>query len=226
MNYFDMYIEEQLLRCSNYITRQRIPCLRPHGDRYQFLFMSFHSFLDCFWAFVIEDTLVMSCREYILNWKFFMKFNKSPTDCLDVVPCYALSRTRVFQWHKRFSEVWEEINEDELPSWPAPARVEGKVQKIFIARKDWRVIVRMFAEIVNTNKEIVRLILHDELKMKKVSAKMIPKNLTQDENDNWKNICSDIKERLTEKPDLLINVITCDVPKTKLQGTQWKTPNR
>jgi hypothetical protein len=39
---------------------------------------------------------------------------------------------------------------------------------------------------------------------------MIPKNLTQEQKDNRKNICSDIMERITEQPDVLENVITCD----------------
>jgi hypothetical protein len=37
---------------------------------------------------------------------------------------------------------------------------------------------------------------------------MVPKNLTQEEKDNGKNICSDIMERITEQLDVLENVIT------------------
>jgi hypothetical protein len=37
---------------------------------------------------------------------------------------------------------------------------------------------------------------------------MVPKNLTQEEKDNQKNICSDIMEQITEQPDELENVIT------------------
>jgi hypothetical protein len=61
---------------------------------------------------------------------------------------------------------------------------------------------------VNMDKE-TRQILHDQLNMKKVCAKMVPKNLTQEQKDNRKNICSDIMERITE-PDVLENVITHD----------------
>jgi hypothetical protein len=38
---------------------------------------------------------------------------------------------------------------------------------------------------------------------------MIPKNLTQEWKDNWKNICSDIMEQIKEQLDVLENVITC-----------------
>jgi hypothetical protein len=67
--------------------------------------------------------------------------------------------------------------------------------------------------------------------MRKVCAKMVPKNLTQQQNDNWKNICSDIMEQITEQLDMLENVITCDEswifqynPKMKRQSMHWKTP--
>jgi hypothetical protein len=52
----------------------------------------------------------------------------------------------------------------------------------------------MITEIVNMEKEMVRQILHDKLNIRKVCAKMVQKNLTQEQKDNWKNICSDIME--------------------------------
>lgn len=39
---------------------------------------------------------------------------------------------------------------------------------------------------------------------------MPPKNLIQEQKDNRKNICSDIKKQLTEELDLITNVITGD----------------
>jgi hypothetical protein len=60
---------------------------------------------------------------------------------------------------------------------------------------------------------------------------MVPKNLTQEQKDNRKNICSDIMKRITEQLEALENVITCDEswilqydPETKRQSTHWKTP--
>jgi hypothetical protein len=90
----------------------------------------------------------------------------------------------------------------------------------------------MIAETVNMDKETVRQILHDQLNMRKICAKMVQKNLTQEQKDNRKNIRSDIMERITEQADVLENVITCDEksifkydPETKRQAMHWKTPN-
>ncbi|VVC37345.1 Hypothetical protein CINCED_3A023298 [Cinara cedri] len=41
--------------------------------------------------------------------------------------------------------------------------------------------IRMIAEAVNADKETVRKILHEELHMTKVCAKLVPKNLTPDQ---------------------------------------------
>jgi hypothetical protein len=66
--------------------------------------------------------------------------------------------------------------------------------------------------------------------MRKVCAKLVPKNLTQEQKDNRKNICSDIMERITEQLDVLENVIACDErwifqydSETKRQLMHWKT---
>jgi hypothetical protein len=89
----------------------------------------------------------------------------------------------------------------------------------------------MIADMINIDKETVRQILHNNLNMNKVCAKMVPKILSQDQKDNRKNICSDILQMINEQPNLLENVITCDEPwifqydsETKRQSMYWKTP--
>jgi hypothetical protein len=89
----------------------------------------------------------------------------------------------------------------------------------------------MIAEIFNIAQETVRQILHDQLNMRKVYANVVPKNLTQENKDNGKNICSDVMEGITEQPGVLEDVITCDEtwifqydPDTKRQWMHWKTP--
>ncbi len=68
----------------------------------------------------------------------------------------------------------------------------------------------MIAETVNADKEPDRKILHNELNMKKVCAKLVPKNLTPDQKLICQQIDSDFLERLNEAPGLIENIITCD----------------
>ncbi len=49
-----------------------------------------------------------------------------------------------------------------------------------IVRVDHRMSIRMIAEIVNADKETVTNSLQDELNMKKIYVKLVPKNFTTD----------------------------------------------
>lgn len=53
-------------------------------------------------------------------------------------------------------------------------------------------------------------LLHGELNIANMCEIVISQNLKQKQKDNPKNICFNIPERLTEEPDLLSNVVTCD----------------
>lgn len=89
-----------------------------------------------------------------------------------------MSRTTVFEWHKRFSDGREEVVDNARPGRPMSMGTSEIVSKINqIVRKGRRLSTRMIAEMVNSNKETVRQILHDELNMTKVSAKLVPKIL-------------------------------------------------
>jgi hypothetical protein len=89
----------------------------------------------------------------------------------------------------------------------------------------------MIAEMMNMDNEAVRQILHDRLNMRNVCAKMVPKNVSQEEKDDKKNIFSDIIEIIAEQLGVLENVTTCDEtwifqcdPETKRQSMHCKTP--
>lgn len=121
--------------------------------------------------------------EQRVNLKFLIKLKKSPTECFklltEVYREVTMSRTRVFEWHKRFSEGREEVDDDEHPGRPSTSKTDENIEKVNeIVRNDRRLSIRMIASIINIDKETVRQILHDKLNMKKVCAKMVPKNLT------------------------------------------------
>jgi histone-lysine N-methyltransferase SETMAR len=86
----------------------------------------------------------------------------------------------------------------------------------------------MIAEELDVDKETVRQILTENLKMKKVCTKMVPKNLSEDQKLNREEMCQNVSKKIEEDPDFLNIVITCDEtwlfqynPETK--PVQWKT---
>ena len=77
------------------------------------------------------------------------------------------------------------------------------------------------------DRETVRKILTEDLNMRKVCAKMVPKELTEEKKQRRGTICQDILER---HDDIFGRVITADEtwiyqydPETKRQSAQWKT---
>jgi len=89
--------------------------------------------------------------------------------------------------------------------------------------------VRSIAEQVNIDRETVRKILTEDLDMRKVCAKTVPKELTEEQKQRRVTICQDILER---QDDVLGRVITDDEtsfyqydPETKQQCAQRKADN-
>ena len=95
-----------------------------------------------------------------------------------------MSRGQAFRWHKMFSE-GRTVVEDEQHSRRPSATWTG--DNITWARElvhsDRRLTVRMISDEVNMNRETVRLMLTEELEMRKIYAKMVPRNLTEQQLD-------------------------------------------
>ena len=82
---------------------------------------------------------------------------------------------------------------------------------------------------MNIDRETVRKIVTEDLDMRKVCAKMVPKELTEEQKQRRVIICQDLLER---QVDILGCVITGDEtwfhqddPEMKWQSAQWKTAN-
>ena len=82
---------------------------------------------------------------------------------------------------------------------------------------------------MNIDRETVRKILTEDLEMRKVCAKMVPKELTVEQKQKRVSICQVLLER---QDDILGRVITGDKtwvyqyhPETKRQSAQRKTDN-
>ena len=75
---------------------------------------------------------------------------------------------------------------------------------------DRRVMVQMIAEELCINKDTVWSIITENLEIRKVCAKMVPKLLSEDQKQQRVIVCQDIIERLEDDPDLLGRVITGD----------------
>jgi len=97
---------------------------------------------------------------------------------------HALSRTQVFKWYKAFSAGCESIKDEPCSGRPSTSKTENNVEKVrALVRSDHRLTVRMIASELNLNQTTVHQILTQELAMRKLYAKIVPKNLTIEQKD-------------------------------------------
>jgi len=94
----------------------------------------------------------------------------------------AMKKTAVYKWVKRFSEGRESVTDEARSGRPATSRTEENIAKVRqIVRENRRLTFRIIAEQVNIDKETVRKIITEDLDIRKVCAKMVPKELTEEQ---------------------------------------------
>ena len=73
-----------------------------------------------------------------------------------------------------------------------------------------RRLTRMISSELNLNRFTAHQILTQDLDMRKVCAKMVPKNLTTEQKANRRDVCLDLLDRLGREPEFFSRVVTGD----------------
>jgi hypothetical protein len=91
-----------------------------------------------------------------------------------------MSRAQAFRWHKIFSASRTFVENEQLSGRPSTTRRGDNTARVReLVRSDRRLTIQIIADEVNMNWRTVRLIVTEELGMRKVCAKIVPKNLTE-----------------------------------------------
>ena len=143
-----------------------------------------------------------------------------------------MSRCRVFEWHKRFKEGREDVEDDPRSESLSTSKTEENVERV--RQKvcgDHRSTARMIANELIMNSERVWTIIVEELRMRKICAKMFPRLSTDEQKERCMEVCQDILTRLETDPNLLGRTITGNESWifeydsfTKRQSLEWKSP--
>jgi len=123
--------------------------------------------------------------------------------------------------------------EDEPRAGRPTSKMDDNVERVrYLVRLDRRLTLRMISSELNLNQFTIHQILTQDLNMKKVCAKMVPKNLTTEQKANRRDVCLDFLDRLEREPEFFSHVITGDESwileydsKTKRQSQEWQTAN-
>ena len=96
----------------------------------------------------------------------------------------AMSRAQAFRWHKMFSEGRTIFEDEQRSRRPLTTQTSDKIARVReLVRSDRRLTVNMIADEVNMNWEAVRPTLTEESGMRKICARMVPRNLTEQQQD-------------------------------------------
>ena len=98
--------------------------------------------------------------EQRINLKFLVRLGKTPTETFnllqEVYEDATMSRTRIFEWYKRFREGREDVEDDPKSGRPTTSRTNKNVERVREkVRSDRRLTVRMIADELSMNSERV-----------------------------------------------------------------------
>ena len=145
---------------------------------------------------------------------------------------YAMGRTQVFDWFRRFKEGRTSVESVPHLGQPSTLRNEEVIAKVrTVVRNNRRLIVREMADDCGISVGSCDAILTNNLHMKCLCVKFVLRLLTDDLHEQHQTIAGDLLECSCEDVQFLKNIMTgdescvygCD-PETKQQSSQWKGP--
>ena len=142
-----------------------------------------------------------------------------------------MSRTCLFEWHRRFKEKRKDVEDDHRRGTPSTSISDGNVKRVRQkVRSDRRLTVRMIADELGMNSERIWRMITENLGITKICAKMVPRLLNEGQKKRRVQVCQDILEQLETEPNLLKRVVTGNEswiskydPLTKRQSNEWKS---
>ncbi|UYV69087.1 hypothetical protein LAZ67_6002340 [Cordylochernes scorpioides] len=144
-----------------------------------------------------------------------------------------LDRSNVYRWYKMFSEGREDVNDEERAGRPSTSTTDEKineVEKMILANR--RITVKEVAEDLNILIGSCHSIFINDLGMRLVDTKFVPKLLNCDQKQHRINIANEMLDSVRDDPNLPQRVITDDEAwvygydvETKAQSSQWKLPH-
>jgi ribosomal protein S25 len=143
----------------------------------------------------------------------------------------AMKHRTVNKWVDRFKEGRESVDDDAHTGRPSTSRVDENIQRVYdLVKADRRITTRMIAEKLGISNGSVQTILKEDLNMRKLCAKIVPKGLTDEQKQGHVDCCNDWIES-AQDPHFRGSVITGDEaciyeygPETKRQSEEWKHP--
>ena len=157
-----------------------------------------------------EDTLK---ERYAI--KFCFKLGKNSTEMYGMLQtafgASCMNQASVFGWHKRFKEGRESVRDDERCGRSKEVRTPELIGQIKnFMDKDRCVSIETTSAQFDVSVETVHTIIRNELKMRKICTKFVPRVLLEDQKERHCHDSRDMVELIYSDPAVLDALVTCD----------------
>ena len=144
------------------------------------------------------------------------------------VPSYA----QVKFWVGEFKRGKTSLEDEARSGRPLDATDDEMCKKVRdLVYSDRRIQVEEIAQALGISHGSVSSILHDRLGMRKLTARWVPKSLSDEQMATRTSVCSALLKRFRSKDDFLLCLVTVDEtwvhyyePENKAQSRQWVGP--
>ncbi|UYV71021.1 hypothetical protein LAZ67_8001448 [Cordylochernes scorpioides] len=167
-----------------------------------------HPYEQNYTASEIETLAIINSMDRSIEQRYAIKFcfrlgkNASETFAM-ITEAYkedTLSRAQVFRWFNEFKNGRESVEDMERSGRPSTSRVEETVAKVKEPLdSDRPLYLKMIADEVSVNKFTVRQIVTQDLMMRKVCAKLVPRVLTAEQKQRRVDVCREMR-RIVDIP--------------------------
>ena len=147
--------------------------------------------------------------------------------CGKTAPAYPT----VKKWAAEFKRGRQSLEDDPRSGRPVTVRTQGTIDLVHdLVMSDRRMTIRHIAAELGISRDTVHQIITEDLEMRKVSARWVPKLLTLDQKRARTNMSRENLQRFQADPeDFVQRFVTMDetwvhhvTPETKEQSKQWK----
>jgi hypothetical protein len=144
-----------------------------------------------------------------------------------------MSQSKTFLWYKCFKDGRMSVDDDEHSGRPSASTIPENIAKVHEAIfADRRQTIHDVCEIVGLSYGTVQRILVDNLNMRRISARFVPRLLSDNQKALHVSVCRELKQQARDNPNFISNITTSVEtwvygydPETKQQSSQWKSPN-
>ncbi|XP_053957099.1 uncharacterized protein LOC128862448 [Anastrepha ludens] len=138
--------------------------------------------------------------------------------------------TQIKEWFHRFKNGRTSAESKPRSGRTSTCRNEHVIAKVdAVVMRDRRVTIREIAEEVDIITFSAQFIVTEDLVIKRVAAKFVPKLLTVEQKELRVEVSQDMLDSINSDPDFMNTIITGDEswvyrydPETKMQSSQWK----